>query len=763
MIRAPVNRRNITTNTKGNGQNTLNVSNHGLLNISGHGSNGLNLSGHSCCSSTTRGGNNNNYADVSLSNIFADEEERIDIFGENSMVGFITALQIERNGKSERQETCCQYQHESFERPAPQKKINSMKSMKTIGTDSTSTWQGSCNSFIGMGDELLDLSFTVNDFDKGNDDLSLHAKKTVASPASQSKMIPRNLSRKDIQLNNFKKERTPAKAIGSKRSLQPKGPNALVVTGGGMHHCFTEENGKSNADQSPRKPVRRCEEDETLQPEDEAATGRQKLKEAVVNLSKIIDVPNMNVDEESSSSEVIKINVAPISRSKEGDESSDRADCGSFATVRDQPSLSLPCTTSIAQSTGEVSSKEDSAPKCPRRGASPTRSVIAELRDRSIEKPTSLSSNKVNDSGSSFTHRVSETSTTEYKSPPSPRKKVMMIAIKDLEKYVSDKSETDGKIQKAAISANRYKKIMKAAEEKQLHRNDENERVKISKNAITGSDGGASPHSTKMSIPKSIAVDCSDRSLSSMDDSSRPFIHENRSPLPGIVTATRRKNNLFKWKSNRSVTSSPSSSKRNATTNVRTNPKTIIQKSSASPKARKIMRASSCVILTEPTTDANLDLVKTSSNSGRKFTRSSSCIFGKSKTLPQKVFDTSVDIKNDVPEKPSRLLKKLRRVSSCCDIVSEGQTRIANNSKNTTGTKTRYDSPIIRPTTSVASPPGTTNVSVSSPHRQQHVNCAAVVGGDGKSCYHHHRDKPPTSPRRYITPTRATSIRSRSK
>jgi hypothetical protein len=785
MLRAPVNQSNVASIATGKNQNALSASNHGgcLLNMSGHGSNGLNVSLHSCCScsSTTKGGNNSNYADVSLSNIFADEEEQMDIFGENSMVGFITALQMEQNGTSERPKTPgCQYHPKSFEGQHSQKKISPMKSMRTIGTDSTSTWQGSCNSFLGMDDELLDLSFTVNDFDKGNDDLSLHTKNTTASDSSPTKTVPRTLSRKDIDLNSCKKERTSST---TKRTLKlkPNRSSTLVVTGGGMHHCFSEESGKSSADQSPRKPVRRCEEEETEQPDDNvAAGGRQKLRDAVEILSNVLEVPTMQLDEESTSSEVIKINVGPVSRNSRADEISNHTDCSStFQSCKDLPSQSLPCSMSLSQSYSEVSSKEDSAPKCPRRGTSPARS-IAGARDHPCEAEPAVS--KRTDCAS-FNQRGAELGTTECKTPPSPRKKVMMIAIKDLEKYVSDVSETDGKIQKAAISTSRYKKIMKAAEEKQLNCINENERVKIS----TSTAAGTSPYSTRLSIPESIAVDCSDRSLSSMDDSGRPFLHDNRSPPPGIVTAKLRKNNLFKAKSTRSLVKSPSSCNRiSTTTNARTNPKMLNQKPSVSPKTRRIIRAASCLAITDSTTTSTVNPKKTSSCnrgknvSGRKFMRSSSCLLGKSNSndsfsptcVSEESADTSPELKIETTVQQTRFVNKLRRVSSCCDIVNPNLIRNGDpNQKNIVEVvpKTRqYDSPIIRPTTfltSMSEIPTTSTIDVSSPQRQppRLAKSIVIIGDDGKQYHHHHhRDKPPTSPRRYITPTRGSSFRCRS-
>ena len=316
-----------------------------------------------------------------------------------------------------------------------------------------------------------------------------------------------------------------------------------------------------------------------------------------------------------------------------------------------------------------------------------------------------------------------------------------------------------------------------------MKRNNEKERVKISRNRVSGRDVSISPYSPKLSIPKSIAVDCSDRSLSSMDDSSRPFIHDNRSPPPGIVTATRRKNNLFKVKSSRSVTNSPASCSRTISTNVRTDSKTTVdQTSSASPTPRKFARAASCRVVTEPkTTDVHVDQKKTSSGnrgrnvSARKYMRSSSCLFGSSSNnsslSPYNGTTVSTDSNNETSVKPTRFLKKLRRVSSCCDIVNEGRVRdTVNNSKsNNIGPKSRFDSPIIGPTASPSGPMTNIDISTSLQHHQQQLVdsvVGVVVGRDGKQQqqqqHHHHlRDKPPTSPRRYITPTRATSFQSR--
>lgn len=684
MIHEPVNRSNAESTSTGGGPNALNVSNHGF---------GMNNSGHSCCSCSTRGGIDT-YGNVSLSNIFADEEEQIDIFGENSMIGFITALQLEQNLKNEQEgHHTCPHHSGSFERKSPQKKNNSMKSIKTIGTDSTSTWQGSCNSFLGMGDELLDLSFTVNDFDKGNDDLSLHTKNTTSSCTSATKKIPRNLSRKDILLSNLKETANANSKVnihGTARSTTPKVTNSLVVTGGGMHHCFDDENQNLNVDQSPRKPVRRGEECETLLG-NEAVPRTKQLRDALDLLSNKIDIPNF--DEESSSSEVIKINISSASRNEQGRDNSDRWDCRITDSISKVP---LSCS---SHSEGELSSKEDSAPKCPRRGKSPSRSVIV--------KPKVLLSENLG-KNPTITNSATEKDPTECKSSPSPKKKVMKIAIKDLEKYISDAPETNGKI-KSAISSLRYQKILQAAEDTHLRRRNENERVKISMNVVVSRDVGTSPYSTKCFVPQSIAVDSSDCSLSSMDDSSRSFIRETRYPPHTNVTPTRRRNNISPSKSSRFAIKSPSSSKQIVVTNVKSNSKTL------NPKAS---------------------------------TQISSTITSSTKGLPQ----------------------ILRRVKSC-NVVDEVQVNIIDDSniENFNGVKSslssskkRYDSPIVRPAEYIF-PPGTPTTppnaatqitALSSPQRRK-ILVDTTEEGDCVHCLHH-RDKPPTSPRRYITPTRGS-------
>ena len=627
-----------------------NVSNHGLLKAKGQNSTCLSTSSHSCCSTATRGGNNS-YGNCSLSNIFDDDEERIDIFGENSMVGLTTVLLMEQNLN------CAADHSESIERRKMQRKNSSINSIKSFGTES-GTWQGSCNSFIGMDDELLDLSFTVNDFDKQNDGLSLHKslnENTLGAGAGQTKRIPRNLSKKDIELSNYKNKSSPksfkACIQGMQRTALSKATNSVFVTGGGMQRCFGDDNGNSGADHSPRKPVRRCEkEDEKMRPYNETTLSLTKL------MRDAADLLSLPVDD-SSCCEVIKISIPSPSKKEEQAESDHHERGLSLASDDDVTTSPLQFST---RSRGEISSKEDTAPKYPRRGKSP---------------------------------------------PPSPRKKVMMIALKDLEKYVSDVPETNGKSQNAAISPLKYKSIMKAAE-----------------------DIGSLPSSTKHSIPKSVAVSCSDRSVSSMDDSGRSSIKDNARSPPAHVTMKRRKNTIVKSKSSRSVANSSPSRKGNVATVEKTKEKPLTHKS---PKmTRRIKRAVSCQALCEPSSE---DL-----NTGQAGTndRGRSLVF-REKIPSQRIFSRSNSCRIESETTVAHPFTKLPT-----KMVSINSTKVPEKIPSQRHFS-RSQSFNTEPETATA--------------RKLITSTSKVVVGDCP------RDRPPISPRRYATPTKRASFRSRSK
>lgn len=307
-----------------------NVSNHGLLKIKGQNSTCLNTSLHSVCSLV----GNSSYGNCSLSNIFDDDEERIDIFGESSTVGLTAVLLMEQNLNSAADHS------ESIERRKMQRKNSSINSLKSFGTES-GTWQGSCNSFIGMDDELLDLSFNVNDFDKQNDGLSLHKsmnENTFGAGTGKTKRIPRNLSKKDIELSNYKNKSSPksfkACIQDMKRTALSKATNSVFVAGGGMQRCFGDDNGNAGADLSPRKPVRRCEEEEEMRPYNETTISITKL------MREAADLLSLPVDD-SSCCEVIKISIPSPSKKKEQDESDhhDRGLC--LASDNDVPTSQL--------------------------------------------------------------------------------------------------------------------------------------------------------------------------------------------------------------------------------------------------------------------------------------------------------------------------------------------------------------------------------------------------------------------------------------
>ena len=274
----------------------------------------------------------------------------------------------------------------------------------------------------------------------------------------------------------------------------------------------------------------------------------------------------------------------------------------------------------------------------------------------------------------------------------------MMIALKDLEKYVSDAPETNGRSQNAAISPLKYKSIMKAAE-----------------------DIGSLPSSTKHSIPKSVAVSCSDRSVSSMDDSGRSSIKDNARSPPAHVTMKRRKNTIVKSKSSRSVANSSPSRKGNVATVEKTKEKPLTHKS---PKmTRRIKRAVSCQALCEPSSE---DL-----NTGQAGTndRGRSLVF-REKIPSQRIFSRSNSC-------------RIESETTVAHPFTKSPTKMVSVKIPSQRHFSRSQSFNTEPETATA--------------RKLITSTSKVVGGDCP------RDRPPISPRRCLTPTKRASFRSRSK
>jgi hypothetical protein len=473
--------------------NVLNGAGNGLPNSSAH--NFVNISGHSCNTRT-------HYArDVSLSNIFADDEETIGIFGENSLVGFTTTQATDTTER----------------KPRPQPKD------LLISIGSSSNWQGSCNSFLGSSSELLDLSFIINDFEKCNDQLSLH-KKIAASPKPNS--VQKQLSFKDKMLMRFHANANQNTAIpaavspGKKRTIRPKVSYDTLTgkpCGGGMH-CLVEDLECASPDAAPRIPIRRPEHQSPVMAEE-----AKLVHDDMVNtIADLINSPIVKLDDESCDGEVIKFNLTPSRKRYEALSRSDS--CPIFSGHDAALQQVRPKSTTPLQQL-RVEKKEDAAPKCPRRETSPERSniqvekrTVSRDENRERQRVSLISANQTSKLASD-TLQVQEMG-MEGNNTTRPKKKVAKIAIKDLASFVADTSGKRGMSHGAAISPQRYRKIMEAAKSKNFNSNNiKHEPPRKDMDDID--DTESSSLSMKSPVPHSIALDYSERSMSSMDDSSR--------------------------------------------------------------------------------------------------------------------------------------------------------------------------------------------------------------------------------------------------
>lgn len=98
----------------------------------------------------------------SISNLFADDADNDIVFGEKSMADSLSIVVADKEQKRESSSST----------------NSSMQASKSISTlFSKMAWNGSCTSFMGAGEELLNFSSSIEDLEGSNDVLALSKKK----------------------------------------------------------------------------------------------------------------------------------------------------------------------------------------------------------------------------------------------------------------------------------------------------------------------------------------------------------------------------------------------------------------------------------------------------------------------------------------------------------------------------------------------------------------------------------------------------------
>jgi hypothetical protein len=365
------------------------------------------------------GGMADGVVEQSLSDLFADDEEKFDIFAERSMAGSITALLVEDDVSRVTRAT------------------SSLKSVK-----STISWQGSCESFTGAGDELLNFSGSVNDLFASNSDLALE---------KQGSMKRRTKTkRSEAKTTNASSKRSARKQDQSKTNLLDRPPVSSHQKSGksrssrDIHRsASTSDLSFKSPDQAPRHPVRGLQMIKEVSMEDS-----QKINSFSSSARNI--VPS---EEDSGDDEVIVFNLVPKKLQRNDAVHSPTKGSPSARTIQGSSSLLL----SPSMSTRSL--KEDETPRRPRRSSSPTRFCKSDVpgeihltskgsattQNRKLDTPK-IPQRQASDDGKaiqsileanikSTTNNHSSEKLTGNSDPifSSPKKRVMKIALKDME------------------------------------------------------------------------------------------------------------------------------------------------------------------------------------------------------------------------------------------------------------------------------------------------------------------------------------------
>ena len=433
---------------------------------------GLNSSAHGC----HNGGGMDGVVEQSLSDLFADDEESFDIFGDRSMAGSITALLAEDDDS--RRVT---------------RATSSLKSVKSVFS-----WQGSCESFNGAGDELLNLSGSANDLFPSNSDLALdkqHSQKRTKARRSDSKAhsVPKSKQSMKTKEKSRKKDLIlPPKSHKHQNSLNDLQTKDIAQA------CNTDISTKTLADyvdistqnqahntdkttnspgKAPRRPVRGLEMIKEVSLEDS-----EKINAFSSSTKKLL--PSK---EDCSDDEVIIFNLSPKKPHR-------RAESSTFGGPVTLPNFqnASPCLTNRSMSMRSF--KEDDIPRRPRRCSSPFRDNAtiqkspcdSNLIPNEIH-PTSQASNKSrsrkegspsmpqrkpSDDGKTIldsnfqalVHGPSNGKPHVGDPPCSPRKRVMKIALRDMEfQLMSPKMDGCRSPKSPTISPRICKKLMESS------------------------------------------------------------------------------------------------------------------------------------------------------------------------------------------------------------------------------------------------------------------------------------------------------------
>jgi hypothetical protein len=355
----------------------------------------------------------------SLSDLFADDEEKFDIFGERSMAGSITTLLVDDDVSRVSRGT------------------SSLKSVK-----SAISWQGSCESFIGAGDELLDFSGSVNDLFASNSDLALDkqgsTKRRTKTKRPEAKT--KNPSSKRSAMKQDKSNRNlldRPSVVSRQKSQRSRASNEF------KRSASTSDLSYKSPDQAPRHPARGLQMIKEVSKEDSLR----------VNAFSSSARNKVSAQEDLGDEEVIVFNLVP--KKPQNFDSFDSPNKASPAARTIQGSSSL-----LMSPMSVRSLKEDDIPRRPRRSSSPTRdskSVIPgeiHLAPKESNAPRSLKSGtpKIPQRQASNDGKVNQSILEEIvKSPTnghskekhggssgdpllsSPKKRLMKIALKDME------------------------------------------------------------------------------------------------------------------------------------------------------------------------------------------------------------------------------------------------------------------------------------------------------------------------------------------
>jgi hypothetical protein len=245
----------------------------------------------------------------SLSDLFADDEEKFDIFGERSMAGSIAALNVgDTTSDTKRNYT----------------------SKSSVGCCSTGTWQGNCESFIGDIDDILNLSCSDTDLFASGSALALY-----------NKPKKRKTKMKKIPTKEYSQE--PTVHLSSSKS---RSDNAIPTSSSQFDSKFPSK----SPDTAPRKPIR-----------------GEQIKTSTLQHSKALNNSYASMApsnfEEDPHEEVIVFNLMPKKRHQ---------DIVLMDTIcplvsgHDSKFL-------LSRSMSVPAFKEDEAPKRPQRGLSPER------------------------------------------------------------------------------------------------------------------------------------------------------------------------------------------------------------------------------------------------------------------------------------------------------------------------------------------------------------------------------------------------------